>query len=41
MAISGRDGVDGGVEGHPALAAEVKPTERKQKGVMSVSPRTS
>lgn len=33
VSIPRRDGVDGGVKGHPALATEVKPAERKQKGV--------
>lgn len=32
MAVSRRDGVDGGLEGQPAPAAEVIPTRRKEGG---------
>lgn len=41
VAISWRDGVDGGVEGQPALAAEVESTDRKQKGGMITAQRLS
>ena len=32
VAVSRRHSVDGGVQGQPALATEVIPAERKQKG---------
>lgn len=37
MAISWCDSVDGGVKGQPALATEVVPKERKQKGVTTMT----